>query len=131
MTARYRLLGWWKEQDFHNAKGVHSFDSIRDGFNEELCSLDEILDYLSSGTPIYSSMLKDEKDVVSGVILGPVSVYTDGEWIWPSSLEHHLINYSVALPKKFIDKVISGELPDEPTEKEIDAIVEYIETFCY
>lgn len=62
-----------------------------------------ILEYLSSGTEIFSAM-GAERDVITGDewIPGAGSLVTDGTWMWPVELHHYVKRYHAELPDDFL-----------------------------
>ncbi|MET9363659.1 hypothetical protein ABZX93_22480 [Streptomyces sp. NPDC006632] len=103
---------------FHDnaATASHLRDSVRPvGDPDE----QRLIDYLRSGTEIYSTM-GAEHDVVTGDerIAGSGSLVTDGTWLWPVELVHYLRRYHIALPHAFVEHVRGNgyTCPDVPPQ---------------
>lgn len=69
-----------------------------------LPDIPHIVTYLTAGTT-YAVAAGPTLDIFKHPaqhIIGPLSLYTDGTWLWPSDLAYYVQHYHVALPDKFI-----------------------------
>ncbi|WP_245236998.1 hypothetical protein RFN58_25005 [Streptomyces iakyrus] len=66
-----------------------------------------ILDYLRSGTGIWSEMSAgpDVLDPYAPEMTGIGSLYTDGTWLWREDLTYYVATYHVALPNEFVEHI--------------------------
>ncbi|MFE9027592.1 hypothetical protein ACFYOA_15185 [Streptomyces iakyrus] len=66
-----------------------------------------ILDYLRSGTGIWSEMSAgpDVLDPDAPDMTGIGSLYTDGTWLWREDLTYDVATYHVALPNEFVEHI--------------------------
>lgn len=59
-------------------------------------------------------------DVISGEVIGPLAMKTDGVWIWGSDLSVYVARYNIAPPAEFLDLVRSWS--GVPFDADLDAI---------
>ncbi|MEU0168468.1 hypothetical protein ABZ214_23935 [Streptomyces iakyrus] len=66
-----------------------------------------ILDYLRSGTGIWSEMSAgpDVLDPDAPELTGIGSLYTDGTWLWREDFTYYVATYHVALPNEFVEHI--------------------------
>ncbi|MEQ4721417.1 hypothetical protein [Nonomuraea sp. B19D2] len=80
-----------------------------------------IAQYLQNGTELAVSGAM-VSDIISAEAhyIGPLVTQTDGCWIWPSDLGYYVVNYGVALPDEFVQRVqaLRG-VPPKLTGKEL------------
>lgn len=83
----------------------------------------EVADYLENGIVAIDVMerVKDplrregEAELTdSSLLIGGSSLWTDGEWYWRQDLAYFVRNYRVRIPREFIQKTLSSEVPEEP-----------------
>ena len=94
-----RGAGFFREVSYGADDGPSILDHIGrlTGSDKE-----RVLDYLRGGTVI-DSLLLVTVDVVDEARppIGGLSLLSDGEWIWPSDLEHYVELYDCAVPEDF------------------------------
>ena len=97
---KLRKVGFYKELDHGDSDG----DSLKEAINK-LCleKLESILLYLHSAKLFIASPGLVEDVLDGGNIIGPLSIYTDGEWSWPSDLAYYVKKYKVGLPNDFVE----------------------------
>ncbi|MFF5159845.1 hypothetical protein ACFY3N_27095 [Streptomyces sp. NPDC000348] len=68
-----------------------------------------ILDYLRSGTEIWSEMSAgpDVLDPEAPNMTGIGSLITDGTWLWREDLPYYIAKYHVSLPDDFLEHIRS------------------------
>jgi hypothetical protein len=68
-----------------------------------------ILDYLRSGTEIWSEMSAgpDVLDPDAPNMTGIGSLITDGTWLWREDLPYYIAKYHVFLPNEFLEHIRS------------------------
>ena len=101
-----RYVGFFREGNESGDPSLYR-DSLRSAAEGPAApDEDRILQYLMSGTEIFSTM-GVERDVLDGEkwIGGAGSLVTDGEWVWPVDLVHYLEHYHIALPEEFLARV--------------------------
>lgn len=67
-------------------------------------NIPHIVTYLNAGT-VYAVAAGPTLDIFKHParhIIGPLSLHTDGTWLWPSDLAYYVQHYHVALPDDFI-----------------------------
>ncbi|MEU0278418.1 hypothetical protein [Streptomyces sp. NPDC006195] len=100
-----KRVGFYRE--FESQDPNDSAPSIHDAVRlHALYDEPRILEYISSGTEIFSAM-GAERDVISHDewIPGAGSLVTDGTWLWPVELQHYVHRYHVELPDDFMAAV--------------------------
>ncbi|MFJ2554871.1 MULTISPECIES: hypothetical protein [unclassified Streptomyces] len=100
-----KRIGFYRE--FESQDPDASAPSIRDAVRPHaLYDESRILEYMSSGVEIFSTMGAD-RDVISSDewISGAGSLVTDGTWLWPVELQHYVHRYHVELPEEFLTDV--------------------------
>jgi hypothetical protein len=93
MLNRFGFFG-----DKPKAEAVAEVTSLRSDQPQE--SEDRILKYLRSGKQIVA-VAGLASDVLTGNIIGPPNVFTDGEWTWTSDAIHYVQQYHVRIPAEF------------------------------
>lgn len=100
MAKILRELCFFKEVPYGNDGSI--FDAMRE---VEHSQQDKIKPYLLNGVVCAVSPGLVE-DVISGEVIGPLSMQTDGVWIWGSDLYTYVAKYNVRLPEEFVEEVI-------------------------
>lgn len=96
---KLRELCFFKETPYGNGT------SIDDAISKEVHPSKEIiLSYLDNGV-VFAASFGLIEDVISGEIIGPQSMLTDGIWIWGSDLSTYVKKYNVKLPEEFVERV--------------------------
>jgi len=97
---KLKKVGFYKELDHGDSDG----DSLNNSINK-LCheKLESILLYLQSAKLLIASPGLVEDVLDNGNIIGALSIFTDGEWSWPSDLAYYVENYRVGLPSAFVE----------------------------
>lgn len=62
---------------------------------------DKILEYLQRGKQVVA-VPGLASDVLSGDVIGPPNVYSDGTWTWTSEANYYVKQYHVSVPDAFI-----------------------------
>lgn len=104
-----QIIGLIKEYDQKNAKSYFDY--------QKNCLYDhkvQILNYLRSGIcfavtmKVVQSLIPNDKNIIGGI-----SYYTDGYWIWPNYMVYYFEKESIELPKDFIASILERKLPPQ------------------
>lgn len=109
-------VGYFNELKHGRKNGPSLKDSIS---KSPLDNEEKIVFYLTNGIDFISSpgVVRDIFDETR--IIGGLSIYTDGTWMWPSDLIYYVENYHVSLPDEFLNYMKSKNW-SPPQENEID-----------
>ncbi len=109
-----KLLGFWKE--LRSVNGPSLFDEVK---LKRTTPVNKIfLDYLKNG--IYLNKVRASFSCpLTGVRIGHINTYTDGEWVWTSEFIYYYEHYEINLPEELERKItkIEGAIL---TEEDID-----------
>jgi hypothetical protein len=75
----------------------------------------KILEYLKFGKQ-FAVELRVINSLIDNSIIGALSYYTDGEFIWPSYLIYYVDHLRCKLPIEFIDKALNFEMIDSNSQ---------------
>lgn len=65
-----------------------------------------VVDYLKSFKH-YASCPREAIDCITGETISPsFRIFRDGEYCWPDFLIYHVEKYNIALPTKFVNKIL-------------------------
>lgn len=92
-------------------------------FNQEFigtsADFDLLVEYLKNGECIMNLLLT-YTDVFDGEYIGPYSIYTDGEFVWPSYFVFYLEKYkNIYIDDLFLKKIKDGKLINLIDERKI------------
>jgi len=87
-----------------------------------------ILEFLANGHPLIK-LISPIYDI-DGSLIGPVIIYTDGEWIWPSYYIHYLRKYKFNIP---LELALSIRQPVEKVilDKSVIGYCEYMVSILF
>jgi hypothetical protein len=99
-VMKLRRVGFYKELDYGDEDGESLYKAI--SITPDIAE-DRIIRYLESGK-LLSIIVGFTRDVLSKneKIIGSLSTFTDGVWIWSSDLSYYVREYHIALDKEFI-----------------------------
>lgn len=104
-----KIIGLLKEYNQKNAKSYFDYQK-NCHYNHKA----QILNYLQNGISfavtmkVVESLIPNEKNIIGGI-----SYFTDGYWIWPSYIIYYFEKESIELPEDFIAFVLEKKLPLE------------------
>lgn len=94
------ILNFWKEYGNENAPSVKdSFESV------SYAEKEKIAEYLENGHVNAITMGLFE-DVVTGKPAAPEKYFTDGKYLWDSSIPYYVRKYNLRLPREFEQHVL-------------------------
>ncbi len=96
---KLKALCFFEETPYGNCGSI--YEAKRD---EAHAYKEKIISYLSSGV-VCAAAFGLIKDIISGEVIGPQSMLTDGFWVWGSDLSTYVKKYNVELPEDFIAQV--------------------------
>lgn len=95
-----RKVGFYRELSYGDENG----DSLQTAVAKAtLENFDRVGSYLSAGIPCVVAP-GISRDILSTghEVIGSLALLTDGEFLWPSDLNHYVGKYRVALPADFL-----------------------------
>ncbi len=103
IEMRYKRLCLYKEKNYQNINHNHSSIESNKNFLDEDLTI-EVLNYLKSGLElvVFVSPWNDPYDKNTSY---PYGIYTDGLYIWDSTIIHWVEKYQIRLPKEFISHI--------------------------
>ncbi|MBE8724365.1 hypothetical protein [Flavobacterium hungaricum] len=104
-----KIIGLLKE---YNQENAESYFDYRKNCSYE--NKDQILNYLQNGISfavtmqVVQSLIPEKKEIIGGV-----SYFTDGYWIWPSYMVYYFEQESIELPQEFLESISEKALPSK------------------
>lgn len=91
-------VGWYRELRHGDPGGpsLHDASPLPDRVRGP------VLAHLASGRVAVAGS-GQATDVVTGEVVGPLALVTDGEWVWPSDLPHYVETRDAPLPAAFVE----------------------------
>ena len=78
-------------------------------------AVDKVLDYLQKGKMVFAMPLALED--TDGSYIGPYTICTDGEWIWPGYYSYYIKTNKVGeIPKDLLDRMAGNNFIVPPVE---------------
>lgn len=109
VEARRRKIVMAKEFGFYGkmakAEVIAELESLRNSTPQEF--EDRILNYLQRGKQIVA-VAGLASDALSGDIIGPPNIFSDGEWTWTSEAIYYVKRYHVRVPEEFVRQMQSN-----------------------
>lgn len=105
---KYKKLCLYKEKNYQNINHNHSsIESNKNFLSEDLTI--EVLNYLKSGLElvIFVSPWSDPYDKN---VSYPYGIYTDGSYIWDSTIIYWVEKYQIRLPEDFINHIKNANM---------------------
>lgn len=95
-------VGWYRELRHGDPSGpsLHDAEALAPAVQER------VLAHLGAGRVVLAAPGL-VTDVVTGAPVGPLSLLTDGEWVWPSDLAHYVETRHSPLPPAFVEHVVA------------------------
>ena len=120
------LVGFFRELEPSFSDFPDSIYDFKDKIDPSVKPI--VLNYLTQSTGIFD-WLETVRDCVNreNTIVGGSCIWSDGEWIFREDLEYYVKEYDVALPSKFINKIVNNNgippSPDERVQMKLDEIM--------
>lgn len=96
--------------------------SLKDGDKQDIS--DQVLNYLKNGYFV-EGQRESFTCPLTGRVIIPNIIYTDGVWIWTTGLIFYVENFNIALPDEFLNHMHINKYKNPPKEQ-IDKIIDLI-----
>lgn len=109
-----KWYGFWSE-DGEEYSSAPSINNYVDKKNYE--DVEKVLSYLSSGTLVCAANFIYKCPICGEELQGSKAMFTDGNWVWPGDLQHHVQYHNLWIPTEFLDWMISNNFKVDPEVK--------------
>lgn len=108
IEVKYKKLCLYKEKNYQNINHNHSsIESNKNFLSEDLTI--EVLNYLKSGLELVI-FVSPWNDTYDKNVSYPYGIYTDGSYIWDSTIIYWVEKYQIRLPEDFINHIKNSNM---------------------